>query len=217
MSVFEPPPTWADPTVVDEQTGKARFNPIWLKWFIDFTAVINASGGGSGGIVHNDTSGLQGGTANQYYHLSAAAAALVTAYLHNALNELQGGGAGEYYHLTAAQYTGTSWASWTPTRTGWTDVGAPTVTARYCTLFRTTFFQIKIIPATTTATVAGTSYVSLPVAQSGSALAGEGSMMNITTLVAVGTCAMDMTNGRIYVPTQGATANTLTIAGFYET
>lgn len=72
MSVFEPPPTYADPVLVDEKTGKSKFNPIWLKWFIDFTGVINASGGGSGAIQHNDTAGLQGGTANQYYHSTAA-------------------------------------------------------------------------------------------------------------------------------------------------
>ena len=78
------------------------------------------------------------------------------------------------------------------------------------------FFQIKVVPATTTATVAGTSYVSLPVAAGANALAGDASMMNITTLIAVGNCAMDLTNSRCYVPTQGATGNTLTIAGWYE-
>ena len=95
-------------------------------------------------------------------------------------------------------------------------MGSPTVTARYCQNGKIVFFQIKVVPGTTTATVAGTSYVSLPVSAGASALAGEGSMMNITTLVAVGTCAMDVTNSRCYVPTQGATGNTLTIAGFYE-
>ena len=109
-----------------------------------------------------------------------------------------------------------AWAAWTPTRTGWTDVGAPTVTARYIQVGNVVFFQIKVVPATTVATVAGTSYTTLPVAVGGSALAGEGSMMNVTTLIGVGTCAIDVANSRCYVPTQTATGNTLTIFGSYE-
>ena len=110
----------------------------------------------------------------------------------------------------------TLWETWTPTRTGFTDVGSPTVTARYCLVGKVCKFQIKVVPGTTVATVAGTSYVSLPVTVGASALAGEGSMMNITTLIAIGTCAMDIANSRCYLPTQGATANTLTIFGSYE-
>ena len=72
MAVFQPPPTWAEPVIVDNKTGKAAFNPIWLKWFLELVSVINDSGGGGGSIAHNSTSGLQGGTTNQYYHLTAA-------------------------------------------------------------------------------------------------------------------------------------------------
>ena len=118
--------------------------------------------------------------------------------------------------LADAGYQNNAWASWTPTRTSWTDVGSPTVTARYTQNGKLVFFQIKVVPGTTVATTAGTSYVSLPVAAGASALAGEASMMNITTLVAVGTCAMDMANSRCYVPSQLATGNTLTIFGAYE-
>lgn len=110
----------------------------------------------------------------------------------------------------------TAWTSFTTTRTGWTDVGAPTVTARYCQVRNVVFFQVKVVPATTTATVAGTSYVSLPTSAGGSSIGGDGSMMNITTLVGVGNVVIDTTNSRCYVPTQGATANTLTISGWYE-
>lgn len=79
MADFQPPPTYALPILVDEKTGQATFNPIWLKWFIDLTGVINSAGGGSGTFTHNDLAGLQGGTANQFYHLSAAKEALVNA------------------------------------------------------------------------------------------------------------------------------------------
>ena len=73
MAVFEPPPTYAEVIVIDKKTNKARFNPIWLKWFIDLVGFLNASGGGGGGgIDHNLLTNLQGGTANQYYHTTAA-------------------------------------------------------------------------------------------------------------------------------------------------
>jgi hypothetical protein len=68
---FQPPPTYADPVVVDEATRKGQFNPIWLKWFLDLSQFINANGGGSA-IQHNSLGGLQGGTTNQYYHLNQA-------------------------------------------------------------------------------------------------------------------------------------------------
>ena len=106
--------------------------------------------------------------------------------------------------------------AWTPTRTGWTDVGAPTVSAVFERVGGLVFFEIKVTPATSVATTAGTSYFSFPVPASASALAGEASMMNITTLVSVGVCAMDMANSRCYVPTQLATGNVLTTAGWYH-
>lgn len=68
-TTFQPPPTYASPVVVDEVTGEAQFNPIWLKWFVDVAAFITVS---SGGVQHNLTGGLQGGTTNEYYHLTAA-------------------------------------------------------------------------------------------------------------------------------------------------
>ena len=78
MADFQPPPTWANPVLVDKQTGESKFNPVWLKWFVDLVAVINASGGGAGAVQHNSTGGLQGGTANQYFHLTTAQHTLLT-------------------------------------------------------------------------------------------------------------------------------------------
>lgn len=68
---FQPPPTYADPVIVDEATRKGQFNPIWLKWFLDLSQFINNNGGG-GTIQHNTLGGLQGGTTGQYYHLNQA-------------------------------------------------------------------------------------------------------------------------------------------------
>ena len=72
MADFQPPPTWALPILVDERTKTTKFNPVWLQWFVDLVAIVNASGGGSGTILHNSTGSLQGGTANEYYHLTSA-------------------------------------------------------------------------------------------------------------------------------------------------
>ena len=47
MSQFQPPPTWALPILVEEQTQRAIFNPVWLKWFIDLTKELSAAGAGS--------------------------------------------------------------------------------------------------------------------------------------------------------------------------
>ena len=106
------------------------------------------------------------------------------------------------------------WDTWIPTRTSWTDVGTPTVTARYRVVGRWCDFQIKVVPGTTVATVAGTSYVNLPV-RPAMGLGGHGSMQNLTTLIAIGLCVIDVANGRCYVPTQTATGSALLIFGGY--
>ena len=106
------------------------------------------------------------------------------------------------------------WTLYTPTRTGWTDVGSPTVTARYRHVGKKCEFQISVVPGTTCATVAGTSYVTLPMTASG--IAGSATMADTTALTAVGTCVIDIANSRCYVPAQVATGDTLTIAGWFE-
>lgn len=68
--VFQPPPTWAEVILVDERSGKGRFNPVWLKWFVDLTQVLNAAGGGT--LTHNELAGLQGGSSNQMYHQTSS-------------------------------------------------------------------------------------------------------------------------------------------------
>lgn len=68
---FQPPPTYALPILVDEKTGVAQFNPIWLKWFLDLAQVLSSVGAGGGGVDHNLLTNLQGGQATQYYHLTA--------------------------------------------------------------------------------------------------------------------------------------------------
>lgn len=109
-----------------------------------------------------------------------------------------------------------TWTAWTPTRTSWTDVGTPTVTARYCQIGSVVFFQVSVVPATSIATTAGTSYISLPVTANTAGLGGDASMVNDTSFVAIGDCVFDMANSRCYVPSQLASGNTFEIAGWYE-
>ena len=55
-SIFQPPPTYALPVVVDEITGRSIFNPIWLRWFLDLSKGLNAGGGPAGAIYGPPTS-----------------------------------------------------------------------------------------------------------------------------------------------------------------
>jgi hypothetical protein len=82
---FQPPPTYAEVVILgkgnteEERIKNTKFNPIWLKWFLDVAQVLGGAGGGGGTLVHNDLSGLQGGTANQFFHLTSAAHGLLAA------------------------------------------------------------------------------------------------------------------------------------------
>jgi hypothetical protein len=62
MATFQPVPTYADPVVVDEKTGKSSFNPVWLSWF------LTLSNGGLPSNLNNVTGTLgilNGGTGAQ--------------------------------------------------------------------------------------------------------------------------------------------------------
>lgn len=106
------------------------------------------------------------------------------------------------------------WTKFVPIRTGWTDVGAPTVTATWRDVGQQCFLQMKVIPATTVATAAGTSYIALPRAASG--ISGGGSMQDLTTLTAIGDCVVDVTNSRLYLPTWAASGDTILIWGSWQ-
>jgi hypothetical protein len=59
-SVFQPPPTWALPVILDEVSGKAAFNPIWLRWFLDLSQNLGSGGAGSVSSVAALTLGTAG-------------------------------------------------------------------------------------------------------------------------------------------------------------
>jgi hypothetical protein len=106
------------------------------------------------------------------------------------------------------------WAAFTPTFGSLTVIGATSYTGRLRVVGRKVEFQVKFSAATSIASVAGTDYLSLPIAAGG--VAGMAVMTNDTSNVAVGTCHVDVTTSRAYLPTQVASANTFTLAGWYE-
>ena len=105
------------------------------------------------------------------------------------------------------------WESFTPSRTGWTDVGTPTVTGLYRSVGKQCFFMVEVVPGTTVSTSV-TSYVNLPITATG--LSGMATMINSTSSVSVGVCAISVSSSRVYTPGQGTTANTLVLAGWYQ-
>lgn len=77
MAEFQPPPTHSE--VVVQQNDRWVFNPIWLQWFVDLIAVVNASGGGGGGAIsHESLSDLLGGGILDHVHLTGSQATDLT-------------------------------------------------------------------------------------------------------------------------------------------
>lgn len=66
MAAIQSPPTFAPVVLVDEKTGRASFNPIWLRWFVDLVGSIE-------GANHELLTGLLGGAVGTgHWHLTAA-------------------------------------------------------------------------------------------------------------------------------------------------
>lgn len=105
------------------------------------------------------------------------------------------------------------WESFTPSAS-LTVVGTPTYTGRYRITGKLCHFQISAVSSTSIASTAGTHYFALPVTAKG--LGGCATMSNDTTNIAVGTCHVDVSNSRVYLPTQSASGNTFTVCGWYE-
>ena len=68
MASYQPPPTYADVILVDPENKKpAKFNPIWLNWFLGLTQNLTPGGAGSGTVTDVSVitaNGLAGSVAN---------------------------------------------------------------------------------------------------------------------------------------------------------
>ena len=207
----------------------------WLEWYRQLRAYVSTSGSVPWYIInfagsnitdiaardHDNLQSLQGGTAGEHYHLTAAEHTALSAGPHNNLSGLQGGIATEYYHLKNSEYTaltGSIQGTWTPTFTNLTVVagtGGATYTGRYSRIGRTVFYTVVITctGTATTASTAGTTYCDLPV------VASQDDTVTIadkTTKLSVGTGYLDSTNDRCYPCSWTATGNTIIISGKYE-
>jgi len=69
---FPVPPTYAPPFIQDPATQGYVVNPLWLSWFLQAAQFFSDAGGSGGTIAHNNLAGLQGGAANQFFHLTAS-------------------------------------------------------------------------------------------------------------------------------------------------
>lgn len=106
------------------------------------------------------------------------------------------------------------WESFDPSFTSLTVVGDTTYSGRLRIVGKSCFFQVQFSAATSVASTAGTTYLTLPITAKG--LAGLATMMNKTTNVAVGTCVIDAANSRCYIPSQTASGNVFLLAGWFE-
>jgi len=90
----------------------------WLEWYRQLRSYVSTSGSVPWYIIdfagssitdivsrdHGNLQGLQGGTAGEHYHLTAAQTASIGVGAHNSLTSIQGGSLTERYHLTAQQH-----------------------------------------------------------------------------------------------------------------
>lgn len=106
------------------------------------------------------------------------------------------------------------WETFTPSFGSLTVVGGTTYSGRYRIIGRSVQFQVSLLAATSIASTAGTTYLTLPIAAKG--ISGIATMTNDTTNIAVGVCHIDTSTSRCYLPTQGASGNTFTLCGSYE-
>ncbi len=91
----------------------------WIAWYNQLYQLLSSTGALAWSLVdkagssisdlanhaHNLLSGMQGGTTNEYYHLTATEYTNLATPVHNSTTGKQGGTTGEFYHLTSAQNT----------------------------------------------------------------------------------------------------------------
>lgn len=105
------------------------------------------------------------------------------------------------------------WESFTVS-TSVSSVGLLTTLGRYRIVGKECQFQTQLSAATSIATTTGVHYLALPIAAKG--LAGEATMTNTSTNIAVGACAVNVSTSRCYFPTQTPSAAVFAVAGRYE-
>lgn len=110
-------------------------------------------------------------------------------------------------------FEGDTGTLWTPTFTSLTTVGTPTITGKYMQLTRrVVYFWVRIVPATSTSSTAGTTYVNnFPLT-----FASDGVNFAVSGNLGAGPGHNVTGNNRIYVPSWSVVTVPLTIIGLAE-
>ena len=110
-------------------------------------------------------------------------------------------------------FEGDTGALRTPTFTNLTTVGTPTITGKYLMLTRrVVYFWAKIVPATSTSSTAGTTYINnFPLT-----FASDGIVFAVTGNLGDGPGQIVSSNNRVYVPSWSVVTVPLTVIGIAE-
>lgn len=178
---------------------------VWLEWYRQLRNYVSTSG------------------SVPWYIINFAGSNITDIALreHNNLQGLQGGAAGQMYHMTSDMHTAISNSTsgtWTPTFTSLTEVlggGSVTKAGRYIRVGNIVSYTITITTTggATTASTAGTTYCTLPVAAS---YDDTNTAANAISKLGIGTGWLDSTNDRCYPSSWTATSDTIIISGKYE-
>lgn len=110
-------------------------------------------------------------------------------------------------------FTGDTGTVWTPTFTNLTITGTPTITGKIYKIGQSlAYFSVRIVPATDTASVAGTTYINnFPLT-----LKADGACLAVSGLLGSNAGMCDSATNRIYVPVWTAVTVPLTVVGIVE-
>ena len=106
------------------------------------------------------------------------------------------------------------WESFTPSFTSLEASGTTSYSGRLRIVGASLQFQATLRASTAIRSSAGEAFMVLPITAQG--LSGIATMTNDTSNVAAGTCHIDVATSRAYLPTLVASANTFTVAGWFE-
>lgn len=102
--------------------------------------------------------------------------------------------------------------TWTPTFTGLTAVGTPTITGTFYQVGRLAYFRVDIVPGTSTSSTLGTTYINnFPLVIAGNAVCNA-----VTGAPSAALGMVDATNQRIYMPTWAGITTKVTAVGWVE-
>ena len=107
--------------------------------------------------------------------------------------------------------------TWTPVATNLTTVGTPTITGNYTVVGRVVFYHISIVPSTSTASTANSTFITLPITVTGTNTNCDGTVAATTTYAEnFGNGCNQGTTATVYTPTWSASAHVISISGWYR-